>query len=297
MKKIENRFMYKNLFILLFVMSSANIFSQNTVMVIGHRGCRGYYPENSIQGFQEALNQGADGIEWDVVVNGDGNLVVSHEPYFHADFCTDAEGNEISDESAYNMYKMTQKEIESFDCGSKIHPNFPEQNKVRAYKPLLSDVVGEIPRLKHERILFEIKSEPEEYGLSQPFPKEFAELVLKETEELGLKNVLYMSFDAQILEELHQKDPKNLNLVYLIEKRGIKKQLSSLSFKPAYVGVYYKYLNARSVKYIRKNKLGIFAWTVNEVRDAHRMMDLGIDGIITDYPKRIIQARGTYSDR
>ena len=276
-------------------MCGTNIFSQNTIMVIGHRGCRGYYPENSIQGFQEALKEGADAIEWDVVVNGEGQLVVSHEPYFHADFCTDQEGNEISDESMYNMYKMTQKEIESFNCGSKIHPNFTEQKKERAHKPLLSEVVEKIPELKRKRIFFEIKSEPKEYGLSQPNPREFAELVLKETEELGLKNVLFMSFDPQILEELHSLRPK-MKFVFLIEKRGLQKQLKKLSFKPPYLGVYYKYMNRHSMKFIRKNKLAIYVWTVNEVKDAHKMMDLGVDGIITDYPKRIIRSRGTYVD-
>ena len=61
--------------------------AQNTIRVIGHRGCRGVMPENTISGFQRAFEDGADGIEWDVVVNGEGKLVVSHEPYFHNDFC------------------------------------------------------------------------------------------------------------------------------------------------------------------------------------------------------------------
>jgi glycerophosphoryl diester phosphodiesterase len=46
-------------------------------------------PENSVVGFKKAIEDGADGIEWDVVVNGDGKLVISHEPYFHKDFCLD----------------------------------------------------------------------------------------------------------------------------------------------------------------------------------------------------------------
>ena len=59
--------------------------AQNTIMVVGHRGC-GVMPENTIEGFREAIKRGVDGIEWDVVVNNQGQLVISHEPYFHKDF-------------------------------------------------------------------------------------------------------------------------------------------------------------------------------------------------------------------
>ena len=61
-------------------------------------------PENTVAGFQKAIEDGSDGIEWDVVVNGEGKLVVSHEPYFHKDFCLDPEANEITDEKLYNIY-------------------------------------------------------------------------------------------------------------------------------------------------------------------------------------------------
>ena len=54
-------------------------------------------PENTIEGFREAIKRGVDGIEWDVVVNNQGQLVISHEPYFHKDFCYDPQGNPIQD--------------------------------------------------------------------------------------------------------------------------------------------------------------------------------------------------------
>lgn len=107
------------------------IIAQNTIRVIGHRGCRGVMPENTISGFQRAFEDGADGIEWDVVVNGEGKLVVSHEPYFHKDFCLEKNGETITNEKKYNIYKMTQEEIEAFDCGSKMHNNFPEQKSLK----------------------------------------------------------------------------------------------------------------------------------------------------------------------
>ena len=270
--------------------------SQNTIMVIGHRGCRGVMPENTIESFREALKRGADGIEWDVVVNGDGQLVISHEPYFHRDFCQDTQGNDIQDESIYNIFKMSQDEINGFDCGTKFYQNFPDQQKMKTTKPLLADVVKSLPEIKRKRVFFEIKSDESEYGKSQPFPSDYAELILNEVKEYGLASIRYMSFDKNILEELHKIDPK-LNLVYLSEKKGIKKNLEQLSFKPNSVGLYYKTITGRTINILEDQNIGVYAWTVNKADDAHKMMSFAIDGIITDYPRRIIKARSTYSSR
>ena len=278
------------------ILFQLSMYAQNTIMVVGHRGCRGVMPENTIEGFREAIKRGVDGIEWDVVVNGDGLLVISHEPYFHKDFCQDPKGNDIQNESLYNIYKMSQAEIEEFDCGSKFHKNFPEQQKLKTIKPLLKDVVKLVPEIKRKRIFFEIKSDEPEYGKSQPLPADYAALILNEVKEYGFSSICYMSFDKNILEELYKIDPK-LSLVYLSEKKSIKKNLKQLSFKPSAVGLYFRTLNRRSVSQLRKEDIRIYAWTVNQVVDGHKMMDLGIDAIITDYPRRIIQSRGSYSSK
>ena len=130
----------------------------------------------------------------------------------------------------------------------------------------------------------------------RPFPADYAALIFNEVKEYGFSSICYMSFDKNILEELHKIDPK-LRLVYLSEKKSIKKNLKQLSFKPSAVGLYFRTLNRRTVSQLRKDDIGIYAWTVNQVVDGHKMMDLGIDAIITDYPRRIIQSRGSYSSR
>lgn len=256
-------------------------------------------PENTISGFQRAFEDGADGIEWDVVVNGEGKLVVSHEPYFHNDFCLDQNGEVIKDEKKYNIYEMTQEEIEAFDCGSKPHRNFPEQEKFKATKPLLKDVVELLPvNANGKLILFEIKSDEPEYGISQPYPVAYVDLILKEVAAYKLKNIVYMSFDKNILEALHKKDPK-LRLAYLtyLPSKSAKAFLRELSFTPFALGMYHMTLNRRKVKQLRSKNVQVYAWTVNQSKTAHDMMDFGIDAIITDYPKLIIRARGTHSDR
>tara|TARA_B110000285_G_scaffold5442_2_gene5779 strand:+ start:9720 stop:10628 length:909 start_codon:yes stop_codon:yes gene_type:complete len=289
----------KQLSLIIFLACLNTAYTQNTMRVIGHRGCRGIMPENTVAGFQKAIEDGSDGIEWDVVVNGEGKLVVSHEPYFHKDFCLDPEANEITDEKLYNIYKMSQAKIATFDCGSKVHKNFPEQKKIFTTKPLLKEVVEQLQsRTRGKLILFEIKSDEPEYGISQPYPEAYVDLILKEVALYKLPNVVYMSFDKNIIEELHKKAPE-LRLAYLtyLPKKSAKGYLKKLSFTPFALGMYHLTINKRKLKQLRSKEVSVYAWTVNDTKDAHKMMGLGIDAIITDYPRTIIRARGSYSDR
>jgi len=187
-------------------------------------------------------------------------------------------------------------QIKGFDCGTKFHKDFPEQQKIKASKPLLKEVINMVPEIRSKRIFFEIKSDEPKYGISQPFPEDYASLILNEVSRYKLRSICYMSFDKNILEELHKLNPK-LNLVYLSEKKGIKKSLKELSFKPNSVGLYYRTINKRTVNILRDLDIGIYAWTVNQIEDGHKMMSFAIDGIITDYPRRIIEARSTYSSK
>ena len=101
------------------------IAQNHTIEIYGHRGFRGMYPENSLIGFQKAIELGIDGIELDVVVNKDRQLVISHEPYFQKEFCKDSIGFVMNHEDNYNIYELTQAEIIKFDCGSKFNSKYP----------------------------------------------------------------------------------------------------------------------------------------------------------------------------
>jgi len=253
--------------------------------IYGHRGSRGNYPENTIIAFQEALKMGADGIELDVVVNKDKQLVVSHEPYFKKEFCLTPDKKPITNEKLYNIYTMTQVEIDAFDCGSIGHTNFPKQQKVAATKPLLKTFFEQVD-LKDKVLLFEIKSEKEEYGISQPNPKEFVDLILEETKEFKKQeNLIYMCFDAEILEELHKRGISN-KIVYLTYKpKSAKQLLKELSFKPFALGMFYATASKSVIKYAHSQNVKVFTWTVNEAKTGEKLIKKGVDGLITDYPK------------
>jgi glycerophosphoryl diester phosphodiesterase len=68
------------------------------MLIIGHRGCRGLFPENSIKAFKEAISLGVNAIELDVVVSEDREIVVSHEPFMSQTYCLKPNGEEIRDD-------------------------------------------------------------------------------------------------------------------------------------------------------------------------------------------------------
>ncbi|MBU3658563.1 MAG: glycerophosphodiester phosphodiesterase [Flavobacteriales bacterium] len=253
--------------------------------IFGHRGCRGIYPENTIIAFQEALKLGVDGIELDVVVNAQKQLVISHEPYFKKEYCLTPNKKPIKDEKEHNIYKMNQDEISWFDCGSIGNPKFPEQKKMPAYKPLLSDFFKEVD-LGDKILLFEIKSEKEEYGISQPYPKEFVDLILAETKDFKMQeNLIFMCFDAAILEELHKRGVTN-KMVYLTYKpKSAKKLLKEITFQPYALGMFHATASKAAINYAHSKNIKVFTWTVNDAKTGKKLIERGVDGLITDFPK------------
>jgi glycerophosphoryl diester phosphodiesterase len=270
------------------VLIATHLAHGQAVSYYGHRGCRGLLPENSIPAFQKALELGAYGIELDVVVNKDKQLVVSHEPYFKKEFCSDSTGSAITDEGKYNTYLMTQNEIQKFDCGSKGNSGYPEQQALATTKPLLKEVFEQV-NLKGKTLLLEVKSETKEYGISQPSPKEFAQLVYEEAQQLSKEiKVYFMSFDPRILEELFAID-STIKTVYLTYSpvKNARKLLKEISIKPNVLGMFYPTISKREVSYLAKWDIQTFAWTVNEQRVSQKLILKGVQGIITDYPDRV----------
>jgi len=278
-------------------MSLTRVSSQNPInnpLIFGHRGCRGILPENSIEGFQEAIKLGIDGIEFDVVVNKDKQIVISHEPYMDKRYCLMPDGTEIKNEKKLNLYQMSQVEIQEFDCGSKLHPKFPKQKKIKTHKPLLQDVLSTV-NLKDIIILFEIKSEKRHYGKYQPNPEEYVRIILSEVENYEFKeNIIFMSFDSNIINEIHKKAPQYKS-VYLTYSpfASVKNSLKDLDFKPYALGMYSPSISKREIKIAHELNIKTFAWTVNSDKEFLKLKRYGIDGVITDLPGVFINKTAT----
>ena len=261
----------------------------------GHRGCRGLYPENTIPAFLHAIDLGVNTLEMDLAVTGDGQLLVSHEPYMSSEMCLDKQGREIADTAQYqyNIYQMSYEEIQQFDCGTKPHPRFPEQKKMVVNKPLLKDVIASVNEhlkesgKKHINYNIEIKSQEKSDDLYHPSPADFSDLVYSTIDDLiDLKYVTIQSFDFRVLQYFHEKYPK-VTLALLIENElPYEQNLDSLGFKPEIYSCYFKLLTAQTVHDLQDQEIKVIPWTVNEEEDMLHMIEIGVDGLITDYPDR-----------
>ncbi len=275
-----------------------NSHNLKNIDIQGHRGCRGTMPENSIEGFIEAINNGVTTIEMDVVISKDYKVVASHEHFFSHEISRDHLGNDITaeNEKTWNLYQMNYSDIKLFDCGSKIHPRFPTQKKLFTYKPLLEDVIDTVEEYVLENNLspvkynIEIKSSIENEGLYHPSVDVFCKLVVDIISKKNITNrVTIQSFDERVLNHLFEiKSP--VSLAFLVENnRNIHQSLSKLNFTPTIYSPYYKLLNEKDVKELHQKNILVIPWTVNDSIDIQEMLNIGVDGIISDFPMRVYQ--------
>lgn len=260
--------------------------------VQGHRGCRGLYPENTIPAFIHAIDLGVNTLECDVVISKDLKVIVSHEPFFNHEITTLPNGAFFTkkDEEEHNVFELDYAEIKLYDTGSKYFSKFPFQNKIKTYKPSLEDVVNEVnKRTTSINYNIEIKRRVEWDGIFHPDFKKFADLVVAEINVLGImERTTVQCFDIQTLKYIHESYPK-VRLVYLAaNENSVEKNIELLGFMPFVYSPYFKMINNETVSYCKKNNLQLIPWTVNEEEDIKKQIEIGVDGIISDYPDRII---------
>lgn len=282
----------KTVFAIIFLSVIMNCENKETIGVQGHRGCRGLLPENSLPAFKKAIELGVNTLELDLAISKDKKVVVSHEPFFSRFYCLDPNGNEIPKEKdkLINLYTMAYSAIKQFDCGSKTHDRYPEQENLKTYKPLLEEVFDLGDSLnKKIRYNIELKAKPEYDNIYTPQPKEFVSLVLNEINRKSVFNRCNLqSFDSRILEEVKKQAPKMKVALLIDENEDIDEKLKTLSFKPEIISPYYELLIKSEVKNYQKNGFKIIPWTVNKVNDMKVMIDFGVNAIITDYPDRLL---------
>lgn len=261
----------------------------------GHRGARGWMPENTIPAFLLALDSGVTTIELDVAVTKDGQLVVSHEPWMSAAICLDPSGKPVDakSEMKHNIYQMTYEQVKQWDCGSKGNASFPRQAKMSVCKPLLKEVIvaveNHIKSFTRYEVDYniEIKSMPEGDRKFHPKPEVFSDLVFNLVDQyLPLERVVIQSFDFRVLKYWHEKYPE-VRLAALVEnKKSITDNLNDLGFTPSIYSPYFKLITKEDVVELHKQKVRVIPWTVNEPADMLSLKGMDVDGFITDYPDR-----------
>ncbi|MCK8480105.1 glycerophosphodiester phosphodiesterase [Flavihalobacter algicola] len=282
------------IWILCFVLMSCK--AENTLDIQGHRGYRGLYPENSLLGFQKAIDLGVTTLELDVVISKDHQVVVSHEPFMNHKIALDAYGNEITEanETAFNIYTMTYDSIKLYDCGTKINSQFPFQKHKKLHKPLLSEVIDLAETHLPNKLFYniEIKSKPEYDGIYTPQLNRFVDLVLDVIQKKNVVNQsTIQSFDVRALEATKVKNEAIQIALLVDENESIAAKLEQLTFKPEIISPYYKLLTQETVSKYQNLGYKIIPWTINTVGDINLMIDLNVDGIISDFPNKVIQVK------
>lgn len=285
--------MKKNSLLLVALSLSLSTFAQNKFDVQGHRGARGIMPENTIPAMIKGLQLGVTTLEMDVVISKDKQAVVSQEPYFNHEFSLTPNGKEIlfKDEKKYNIYQMDYAEVRKFDVGSKVHPRFLGQQKMKAYKPLLGELIDSVEtyvkknKLAKPEYNIETKMIRKGDGEFQPSPEEYVEIIMAIVKQKKLeKRVIIQSFDIRTLQYLHQKYPKMRTSLGIDEKEDFENNIKDLGFTPTIYSPYSVLVGKNLVDKCHAQGVKIIPWTVNSVKDIKYLMSLGVDGIITDYP-------------
>lgn len=280
-----------------FLMTCTNNHSPKTFDLQGHRGARGLMPENTIPAFLKAVDLGVDTIELDVVLTDDERILVSHEPWFNHDISTKPDGSPVSEEEEmeYNIYEMTYKETQEFDVGKKGHPSFPHQERMEAKKPLLSDVIRTVENYTEEQGLedvkynIETKSDPAHYDVYYPQPQKFAQLlndlILELNKEFDmLDRIIIQSFDPATLVEFHELNPDVSLAMLVANNQSIQHYIDQLGFTPDIWSPNYQLVSPEIITEAHDRGMKIIPWTVNTTEEMSDLIEMGVDGIITDYP-------------
>jgi glycerophosphoryl diester phosphodiesterase len=290
----------------------------------GHRGTRGLAPENTLAAFRRAIDIGVTTIETDMAVTLDDVIVISHEPFLNPDLVRDPGGRWLASKGP-SIRTLTLAEILRYDIG-RVNPasqyarQFPEQQSVDGERfPQLSQLfaLGKASG-KPMRCNIETKITPTS-GAETPDPATFARLVVAAVRAAGVSDrVTVQSFDWRTLVEVKRIAP-DIELSCLTVQTKDNDTVTSAeggpspwhagfalrdhgdslpaTVKAAGCGVwsmFWRNLTAKELAEAHALGLKVLPWTVNDRAEMRRLIDLSVDGIITDYPDRL---RGVMAEK
>lgn len=229
----------------------------NKVMIIGHRGAMGHVAENTIPSIKKAMELGVDGIEIDVFKCKTGELVVFHDEKL--DRLTNASGL-----------------IESLELDSIKKITVLDQYRIPTLEDVLILIDGQV------KLNIELKGQ----GTASPTNDIINQYINKE----GWTNDKFIisSFKWDELEKIRSLNSL-IPIAVLVNTRV--NPIEALPFarkvKAIAINPNFKDLNQENIKEIQSNGFKVFPYTINELDDIERMIKLGVDAIITDYPERV----------
>ena len=283
----------------------------NYIKIYGHRGARGVLPENTLESFKYLFENNIHAYETDILISKDFIPVITHDFRLDPSYTKDINDNWIEDEKI-KIIDLTYDQILQFDVGtlnklSKYGRKFINQKSLQNQKiPKLSELL----KLTSDNIVedllinLEIKSTPIEKNLT-PEPDEMVKIIIDEVSRSNLEDrIIYSSFDWRVLREIKERGSKIPRAYLTSGARGkIYDKSPWLDFTPLHNGVElpelikalggsawhpnYKDVNKEIVQISHDKGLPVNVWTVNRESDMLRMIDYGVDGIMTDYPLKL----------
>jgi len=269
------------------------------MQLIGHRGARGLFAENTLEGFRRTLDLGVDGIEIDVAITADGLAVVTHDPALNPDI-TRLNGEWLASRGPL-VQTLRAEQLAEFDIG-RIRPGsgyaalYPDQHPIDGARiPSLADTLALQTRFTVE--LKTIATQPQ-WTIA---PQAMAEAVARVADQAGAASrIIVQSFDWRGPRHLRRLRPDLIYAWLTSEKtvtdarlwwdgpspddfagsvpRAVAAEGGSI-WSPAFAGV-----TADLVAEAQSLGLMVIPWTVNRPADMRRLIGWGVDGLITDRP-------------
>ena len=292
----------------------------------GHRGARGLKPENTLAAFSHALSLGVSTLELDTAVTRDGIVVITHDSGLNPDITRDASGEWLK-QTGPTMLSMTYAELLRYDVG-RLRPGsaygmrFKDQVAKDGERiPKLSDLFAMVKKAGNTTVRFNIETKLDPRKPDQtPKAEAFAEAVVREIRLVGLeRRSTIQSFDWSTLKVVKRIAPEILTVCLTTQqgsddniglgKPGASAWLGGLDVddfggsvpklvKAAGAAVWspnYGDVSAATVSESHTLGLQVIPWTANDPADMARLIDMGIDGLISDRPdllRRVLAEKG-----
>ena len=279
----------------------------------GHRGARGLAPENTLPGFAAALRVGVDTLELDLGMSRDGVLLLSHDPRLNPDLTRDAQGRWL-DAPTPALRTLDAEALQRYDVG-RIRPdtryarNFPDQRPVDGTTmPSLEALFEQVRRWGGDAVRFniEIKTDPRQPGLTAE-PAAFVQALSRMLQRHDMAaRVSVQSFDWRTLQLMRQHAP-GVRTVALTAQQSWLDNIGDASWTAGLkldehggsvprlvkaVGAaiwspHHADLTRHALAEAQAMGLRVVVWTVNDPAQIERLIDWGVDGMISDYPDRV----------
>ena len=280
----------------------------------GHRGARGLAPENTLQGFALALGIGVSTLELDIAITQDGVLVISHDPALNPDITRGADGRFL-DTRGPLIRELSYEQVQRYDVGrlkpgSPYARRYPQQQAIDGARiPRLDQLFALVNKSGNTGVRFAIETKVTPTAPDESLaPEAFARAVIAAIRGAGMASrSAVLSFDWRTLAVV-QKEAPEIDTVYITAQQSWLDNIGAGKAEGSAwtAGIQHKDhgsvpkmikaaggrtwssffgdLDASKVQEAHALGLQVLAWTVNEPPQIARMLDLGVDGIVTDRP-------------